>query len=181
MEEPKRMSGTRSGDTSIERIAARMRKELEETRFRFGAPTPADSDGNTAVPGAGPTVALTWWLVVESGGKPFQVKLTKPVIVIGRHPACDLRIPGDYVSRFHCKLTARGNRLHMEDLQSRNGTFHNGRRVLETDVSSGEQITIGPVMFRAFCVLQGNTLPGTKSEQTEDGDDTAFGTEAIQP
>ena len=64
-------------------------------------------------------------------------------IIIGRTGACDISITNQQVSRKHARvfLTERGPAL--EDLGSKNGTFHNGRPVTElTYLKEGDLIQI---------------------------------------
>ena len=55
----------------------------------------------------------------------------------------------DGVSAVHCRLTAEDGRLFLEDLNSLNGTYINGRALEEkTEVKEGDIIWIGLVLFR---------------------------------
>jgi len=51
------------------------------------------------------------------------------VVVVGRHPGCDIRVTDDTVSRRHARIVAETDGCFVEDLGSRNGTFLNGRPV----------------------------------------------------
>ncbi|HMP05669.1 MAG TPA: FHA domain-containing protein [Lacipirellulaceae bacterium] len=64
--------------------------------------------------------------------------------VIGSAMACDHVIQEQYVSKQHCGLIAQGDRVQIEDLNSRNGTFVNGRRIHEaTMLAPGDRVTLG--------------------------------------
>ena len=55
----------------------------------------------------------------------------------------------DGVSAVHCRLTAEDGRLFLEDLNSLNGTYINGRALEEkTEVKEGDIVWIGLVLFR---------------------------------
>ena len=61
----------------------------------------------------------------------------------------DILFPEDgYVSGLHCRLTWDGQRLFLTDLGSSNGTFVNGRRIVESELRDGDVILIGPVVLR---------------------------------
>ena len=76
------------------------------------------------------------------------------VTVIGRREDCDLRIPLPMVSRRHCELHVNQDSLKLRDLESRGGTFVNGKRVEgETTVRAGDYLRIGPLVF--VCQLDG--------------------------
>jgi serine phosphatase RsbU (regulator of sigma subunit)/pSer/pThr/pTyr-binding forkhead associated (FHA) protein len=53
--------------------------------------------------------------------------LDGPAVVLGRHPACDIVLESGSVSRQHARITNIEGNFYIEDLQSRNGTFVNGR------------------------------------------------------
>jgi len=72
-------------------------------------------------------------LKVSSGshaGK--EIKVATEKFLIGRSDSCQLRPKSESVSRKHCILVCKDNRVLVQDLKSRNGTFVNGKR-LPTD------------------------------------------------
>jgi pSer/pThr/pTyr-binding forkhead associated (FHA) protein len=91
---------------------------------------------------------MSIWLVMQStDGVERQFAVRKNQTVIGRETTCDVRIPVPAVSQKHCRLTLDGNALRLTDLDSTNGTFHNGNRVKEAELSPEDKLTIGPVTF----------------------------------
>ncbi|MBS1249513.1 MAG: Transcriptional regulatory protein BaeR [Chloroflexi bacterium] len=50
-------------------------------------------------------------------------------LIIGRTEPCDIAIPNRQVSRHHAQITKSGKYVVLEDLGSKNGTFHNGEKV----------------------------------------------------
>jgi hypothetical protein len=52
-------------------------------------------------------------------------------IIIGRTSACDISISNQQVSRKHARVFSVDNIVSLEDLGSKNGTFHNGKPVTE--------------------------------------------------
>jgi pSer/pThr/pTyr-binding forkhead associated (FHA) protein len=77
--------------------------------------------------------------------KPFP--LPSNITVIGRRHDCDICIPLQPVSRRHCKLCKNNNTVNIRDLDSRNGTFLNGKRIKEAPVTAGDYIGVGPLTF----------------------------------
>ncbi len=67
--------------------------------------------------------------------------------IIGRRHDCDLCIPLTVVSKKHCQLNLNKEAVKIRDLDSRNGTFLNGKRIDETTVKAGDYIRIGPLTF----------------------------------
>jgi HD-GYP domain-containing protein (c-di-GMP phosphodiesterase class II) len=83
-------------------------------------------------------------IIVERGkdqGK--RLPLLEFPITIGRDPANALVIDDDGVSRFHLRIKKRGKIFVCEDLDSRNGTFLNGDRILNSIVKNGDKILVG--------------------------------------
>ena len=88
-------------------------------------------------------------------GQRRSFSVTRDMTVIGRREDCDLRIPLGDVSRKHCRLILDGDTIKVEDLGSSNGTYRNGERVQQTELSAGDTLQIGPVVF----VLQVDAFP----------------------
>jgi len=76
----------------------------------------------------------------------FPLKMDR--LVVGRTNTCDLRIPLSSVSRQHCELRVEDAGLRVRDLGSSNGTYHNSVRVQEAELAAGDELVIGPVVFR---------------------------------
>lgn len=83
----------------------------------------------------------------KADGTRRDFPVSKPRFVIGRTNGCDLRVPLASVSRQHCELRIEGNKIHLRDLGSSNGTHHNSVRVQEVTLKAGDEIAIGSVVF----------------------------------
>ena len=94
-------------------------------------------------------------VMFRADGERRSFSVTRDMTVIGRREDCDLRIPLGDISRKHCRLVRDGDSLKIEDLGSSNGTYLNGQRVQEAQVSPGDSIQLGPVVF----VLQIDGVP----------------------
>ncbi|MFO0947614.1 MAG: SpoIIE family protein phosphatase [Planctomycetota bacterium] len=69
-------------------------------------------------------------LQVLSGGEvDRRYELLQEKIRLGRHPACEVHIDLNSVSRFHAQILREEDQFVIEDLNSRNGTFVNGKRI----------------------------------------------------
>jgi len=51
------------------------------------------------------------------------------------------------VSRKHCELSQNAEAVTIRDLNSRFGTFVNGKRISEATVKAGDYIRVGPLTF----------------------------------
>jgi pSer/pThr/pTyr-binding forkhead associated (FHA) protein len=84
-------------------------------------------------------------LVVRQGPNPGQIfELNKSEIFIGRDIANDIVINDAEVSRKHTRLTLEGDRYKIEDLNSTNGTYIDGQRLIGPHLLAiGEIIMFG--------------------------------------
>jgi hypothetical protein len=69
-------------------------------------------------------------------------------VLLGRSSACELVFADDTVSRRHAELRVVDGRWMLRDLGSSNGTWVNGRRVMEVEVVAGDEIVLGACGFR---------------------------------
>jgi pSer/pThr/pTyr-binding forkhead associated (FHA) protein len=85
-----------------------------------------------------------------------RVDLRRPRTVVGRMLGCDVRLPSAEVSRRHCLLLIGDNDLHIEDMNSVNGTYLNDIAVIgRQQVNPGDRLQIGPYLF----VIEFGPLP----------------------
>ena len=82
------------------------------------------------------------------------IPLEREEVILGRALEADVRINDSQVSRQHARISATPSesRVAMDyvlhDLDSRNGTFVNGRRVKREMLENGDKITVGETILR---------------------------------
>jgi hypothetical protein len=83
-------------------------------------------------------------LIAQEGplkGQRWQLSQT---IVLGRESTCDVVVSDRQISRFHARLTPTAEGVMLEDLGSKNGTFHNGMQLSAPVVlQDGDQLAVG--------------------------------------
>ena len=84
---------------------------------------------------------------VQNGTEPTAFRLSAGAVkTLGRATRADFVLDAALVSRFHCRLSVTAtDTLEVEDLQSTNGTWVNGRRVQRLQLAAGDQLRIGRV------------------------------------
>lgn len=87
-------------------------------------------------------------LLVRTDGDTEIVQVLGRRTVIGRGMDCQLRIDAEFVSRRHALVTVTPDEAVIEDLNSTNGVFVNGRRIARCRLADGDTITIGKTVFR---------------------------------
>ena len=68
-------------------------------------------------------------VIIRPDGKEVEEGFTGHQTLVGRHERCDLRLVDSMVSGNHCMILSEGKRFIVKDLESRNGTWVNGRKI----------------------------------------------------
>lgn len=68
-------------------------------------------------------------------------------LVIGRDPDCELSINEFVISRKHAKISKRWGGIIIRDLESKNGSFVNNRRIVEEFLHDGDRIALGTIVL----------------------------------
>ena len=93
-------------------------------------------------------------LVRVDGPSNGQVhSLAEAEVVIGRSPASSFRLNDEGVSRRHALLIHTRGHYFIQDLDSSNGTFLEGRRVRRAPLMEGDLIQFGPHASFRFCLM----------------------------
>lgn len=72
-------------------------------------------------------------------------ELDGDVITVGRASDNTIVIDDGSVSTHHAQLNVTGDKFHLKDLNSTNGTRHNGEQVMEADVEVGDELRFGKI------------------------------------
>jgi predicted component of type VI protein secretion system len=78
------------------------------------------------------------------------IVLEKPIMLMGRHEECDVQLNSRKVSRKHCCVAHVDDHLVIRDLGSTNGVRINGQRVLEGQLKTGDELTVGNFRYQVF-------------------------------
>ncbi len=89
-------------------------------------------------------------------GSAFE--LGDEALSVGRDSTNVARLADSLLSRRHCRIERAGERVELEDLESLNGTFVNGRPVREHALADGDRVTVGESCF-VFVGGEGETRP----------------------
>ncbi|WP_168914653.1 FHA domain-containing protein FhaB/FipA [Microcella flavibacter] len=122
------------------------------------APVPASASAPTEAMSAAPRASAAAAeaagpparrLVITSGAKEgIELELGDEQLTIGRSADSGLVIRDDYTSTHHARLMLWGDKWMIQDLDSTNGTFLDGKRVsIPTPVPTGTPVSIGTTTF----------------------------------
>jgi DNA-binding NtrC family response regulator len=92
-----------------------------------------------------PTVELA---VIHGPDLGQSMRLSTEATRIGSAQHCGLRLTDPTVSRLHCILEVVHNGVRIVDTNSTNGTFIDGVRVRDADITSGSTLRIGSTSIR---------------------------------
>ncbi len=81
-------------------------------------------------------------------GEGPSILIDKPILLLGRHPECDIQIESRKISRRHCCIAQIHDYLVVRDLDSTNGIRVNGVRVIEGVLHDGDEVTIGGSRYK---------------------------------
>lgn len=87
------------------------------------------------------------YLLYYQAGYIKKFPLQKPEIVIGRGASCDIVLVHEDMSRQHCRIGLEGDRIHVQDLNSRNGTWSGRKRIKEVWLNLNESFAAGGTEF----------------------------------
>ncbi len=97
-------------------------------------------------------------------GKEIHVRGER--LLIGRAEECQLRPNSEKISRHHCEIAVEGGKSVVRDLNSRNGTFVNGKAISKAiELNHGDRLAVGPLQFEVLLLtdLKGEKKPKVRS------------------
>jgi pSer/pThr/pTyr-binding forkhead associated (FHA) protein len=90
-----------------------------------------------------------------------EVQLTKDRTTLGRRPYNDIVIDNLAVSGEHAVLQMTGNEVYLEDLNSTNGTYINGKAVKKQLLANNDTVEIGKYKIKYINEVAGPTFEKT--------------------
>jgi len=90
-----------------------------------------------------------------------EVQLTKDRTTLGRRPYNDIVIDNLAVSGEHAVLQMSGNEVYLEDLNSTNGTYVNGKAVKKQLLQNSDTVEIGKYKIKYINEVAGPTFEKT--------------------
>lgn len=90
-------------------------------------------------------------LINQKDTLPFKIKEVYPIdkdVTIGRRNQNNIAIKDPYISKQHMRIVEDEGDFYLEDLNSANGTFINGDRVMDAvRLENGDSIRLGQIEF----------------------------------
>lgn len=105
-----------------------------------------------------------------------EIPIAGVQFVIGRDPQCQLRPSSPAISKKHCAILIKGNKVFVRDFGSTNGTFADGVAIQgEVEVVDKTLLKVGPLDFRMSIemptAVAATAAPAKPKSKTEESDD----------
>jgi len=97
-----------------------------------------------------------------------EVRLTQPIITLGRGLENDIILDHHGISRNHAQIRLRKHQWMLFDLNSSSGTFVNGDRITEAALRTGDVISLAASKL-IFCEDHGDTYLESRAQQQISG------------
>lgn len=121
---------------------------------------------------------MTTLYIIDGYDKRQSLEFSGDSLLVGRSAGSDLRVRDRFVSRKHLRISRKGERIFIRDLNSRNGTFMNGELIhpgIEVEIPEGVPVVIGLTVlcFGEGCaeeirdVLASIDVSGLETEEPE--------------
>ncbi|SFR88316.1 FHA domain-containing protein [Microbacterium sp. cf046] len=139
----RRMPDAAAGSAAVGAASAPAARASSTAPIAASKPAPAGPKG-----GAATTDAVSR-IVITSGPKAgLELPLGTEPLTIGRSSESGLVIRDDYTSSHHARLVLWGDQWMIQDLDSTNGTWHDGARVsAPVPITIGAPIKVGATTF----------------------------------
>jgi FHA domain len=85
-------------------------------------------------------------LLIKTAGLENRIlELRLGVNRVGRDPDCEFRVEHPTISSLHCEFSLTNDGVYLRDCRSTNGTFINGKPVMEAWLDPGQTVHLGDV------------------------------------
>ena len=89
-----------------------------------------------------------WAIKFLSGSMAGQeIHLQKGLVILGKEDSCQVSIPDSGISKKHAQITVRDENILIEDLDSSNGTYVEGKQIYSHILNTGDRVALGNVVF----------------------------------
>lgn len=94
-----------------------------------------------------PPKATGWALKANHAALSNRVFPLNETTIVGRSSDCDVSLSAAHLSRRHAQLQVVDGLLYVKDLGSANGTFLNGKQVVEARIKRGDELRFDTLSF----------------------------------
>lgn len=88
--------------------------------------------------------------------------------IIGREESCDVQLQVDGVSKKHLSIKVNDDTCYLEDLNSSNGTFLNGKGIKSATAQDGDKIALPDTIIQVVFVEEKKVIIHKKTEEVKE-------------
>lgn len=125
-----------------------------------------ETDRPIVLPALREPASLSILEFIDAEPGPIRWPLQMPMALVGRAASCNLRLPEDEVSQFHCSLVQTPGGLWVVDLLSRTGTSVASRTIRTARLDDGAIFQVGRRQIRVHVVAPGSERARSLAEST---------------
>jgi pSer/pThr/pTyr-binding forkhead associated (FHA) protein len=144
-----------------------MQKPLDVLLMEFLLAEDDFPDPTFAQPEHKPTNEILFAEVMNGNREGEVFEITRPCVLIGSDPRCELHLPDPTVSRNHCQLRLCEGKILFTDLNSRNGTRLNGLAATSGVIKSGDRLQIGQTQLFLHLELKRPVAAAGRNRKTQ--------------
>lgn len=144
-----------------------MQKPLDVLLMEFLLAEDDFPDPSLVQAGQKPTNEVLFAEVMNGSREGEVFEITRPCVLIGSDPRCELHLPDPTVSRNHCQLRLCEGKILFTDLNSRNGTWLNGLAATSGVIKSGDRLQIGQTQLFLHLELKRPVAAADRSRKTQ--------------
>jgi pSer/pThr/pTyr-binding forkhead associated (FHA) protein len=115
---------------------------------------------------ASPPTGVTWELPNQTIGQAIW-RMDRYLALIGRSPACKIRLVETDVSKFHCSVVLTNHGLWAIDLLGEHGVFVNDQKIRCAQVNDGDELRVGRHILRPRFDRPFRPLPPSKAGDSD--------------
>jgi DNA-binding NtrC family response regulator len=131
-------------------------------------PQKGGTEVNTGIKLKAPGAGVPRLTAASGPGAGRSLAMTHALATAGRHSTNDLVLADPRVSGVHLELRRLGERIHVRDAGSTNGTWLGPHRITEIELAAGAEISVGDTLLRID--LDGGAIPAALSPDESFGE-----------
>lgn len=138
----------------LERITLKCLQKKPENRFSTAQTLAERLRGFLADPGKkSPDRPALARVIFKSTSSTQQIRLSRPVSIVGRTSECDVVLRASDISKQHCRIIIDTESVTIEDLGSANGTFVNGQKIRKAQLEDRDRVGFADHEFKVRIAL----------------------------
>ncbi|MFH1017502.1 MAG: DUF4388 domain-containing protein [Pseudomonadota bacterium] len=114
---------------------------------------------------------------LEGENEGVEIRVNPPrILFVGRSEECDIFLGEKKISRKHCKIEVTNQTATLQDLQSTNGTYLNGKKATSNPLKHEDKIRVGTSVIQVAINTETSIGEAKADQEPEEAKERAGGT-----